>query len=224
MAEQSGTSARLLRLFFGATETRRNGGWAGFALTASCDGSFAMPDDRRTACRVRRYGAGLALASGAFLAAMVGLATAHADDVDDLLSQAGQDLTQGVQALEQVPATSLDAGQAAALATQETIQTGPALRLLDSAETFQAGLSAADQTNPLLLSVDQQLVQAYAGLLDADQGFLAAAQAGDLGVGATALPAELSLLDADLAVLGADFNVGVTDLVATFDPAILTVF
>ena len=183
-----------------------------------------MTNDRRTACPVRRYGAGLAMASGAFLAAMIGLATAHADDVDDLFSQAGQDLTQGVQALDHVPATSLDVGQAAALATQETIQTGPALSLLDKAETFQAGLPAADQTNPLLLDVDHQLVQAYAGLLDADQGFLAAAQAGDLGTGVTALPAELSLLDADLAVLSADFNVGVTDLVATFDPAILTAF
>lgn len=150
------------------------------------------------------------MAAGAVLAAMIGLGTAQADDVDNLLSQAGQDLTQGVQALDQVPTTSLDVGQAPALATQETIQTGPALRLLDTAETFQAALPAADQTNPLLL--------------DVDQGFLAAAQAGDLGVGVTALPAELSLIDADLAVLGADFNVEVTDFVASFNPAILTAF
>lgn len=183
-----------------------------------------MINDRRTFCFVRRCGVGLGMAVGAVVAAMISLATAQADDIDDLLGQAGQDVTQGVQALDQVPTTSLDAGQAAALATQETIQTGPALRLLDNAETFQAGLPAADQTNPLLLDVDHQLVQAYAGLLDADQGFLAAAQAGDLGAGVTALPAELSLIDADLAALGADFNVGVTDFVAMFDPAILTAF
>jgi hypothetical protein len=183
-----------------------------------------MLNDRRTAYCVRRCSVGLGMAAGAVMAAIIGLATAHADGIDDLLSQAGQDLTQGVQALDQVPTSSLDVFQAAGLATQETIQTGPALRLLDTAETFQAGLPAADQTSPLLLDADEQLGQAYAGLLDADQGFLAAAQAGDLGTGITALPAELSLIDADLSVLGADFNVAATDFVAMFDPAILTAF
>lgn len=183
-----------------------------------------MLNNRRTAYCVRCCGVGLGMAAGAVVAAMIGLATAHADDVDDLLSQAGQDLTQGVQALDQVPTSSLDVFQAAGLATQETIQTGPALRLLDTAETFQAGLPAADQTSPLLLDVDHQVLQAYAGLLDADQGFLTAAQAGDLGTGVAALPTELSLIDADLAALSADFNVQVTDFVAMLDPAILTAF
>jgi len=184
-----------------------------------------MINDRRTACRVRRCGVGLGMAAGAIMAATIGLATAQADDVDELLSQAGQDLSQATQVLDQVPTTSLDVGEAASLSTQETIQTGPALHLLDTAETFQAGLPAADQTNPLLLDVDQQLAQAYAGLLDADQGFLAAAQGGDLltpGVGV--LPADLSVIDANLTVLGADFNVGVTDLVVMLDPSVLTAF
>jgi hypothetical protein len=183
-----------------------------------------MINDRRTARRVRRCGVGFGMAAGAVMAAMIGLPTAQADDVDELLSQAGQDLTQGTQVLDQVPVTSLDVGAAAALATQETIQTGPALSLLDKAETFQAGLPAADQTSPLLLDVDQQLAQAYTGLLDADQGFLAAAQAGDLTGGVAALPADLAMIDANLAVLGADFNVGVTDFVAMLDPSILTSF
>lgn len=184
-----------------------------------------MINDRRTARRVRRCGVGFGLAAGAVMAAMIGLPTARADDVDELLSQAAQDLTQGTQVLgDQVPVTSLDVGAAAALATQETIQTGPALSLLDKAETFQAGLPAADQTSPLLLDVDQQLAQAYAGLLEADQGLLAAAQAGDLTGGVAGLPADLAIIDANLAVLGADFNVGVTDFVAMLDPSILTAF
>jgi hypothetical protein len=104
------------------------------------------------------------------------------------------------------------------------IQTGPASDLLSTAHTFQDGLPAADQTSPLLLDVDQQLAQAYAGLLDADQGFLAAAQVGDLSQGATAFPTDFSLIDANLAALGADLDVTATDFVAMFDPAILTAF
>jgi hypothetical protein len=126
--------------------------------------------------------------------------------------------------LDQVAATSLDAEQASFLDRQEMIQTGPASDLLSTAHTIQDGLPAADQTSPLLLDVDQQLAQAYAGLLDADQGFLAAAQVGDLSQGATAFPTDFSLIDANLAALGADLDVTATDFVAMFDPAILNAF
>jgi hypothetical protein len=194
-------------------------------MTADCDKSFAVINNRRTACRVRRWATGFGLATGAAVAAaVIGAAAARADDADELLGQAGSDLTQANQLLDQVAATSLDAEQASFLDRQEMIQTGPASDLLSTAQTFQDGLPAADQTSPLLLDVDQQLAQAYAGLLDADQGFLAAAQAGDLSQGATAFSTDFSLIDANLATLGADLDVTATDFVAMFDSAILTAF
>jgi hypothetical protein len=75
-----------------------------------------------------------------------------------------------------------------------------------------------------LLDVDNQVVHAYAELLGADQGFLQAAQAGELAQGVTAFSADLSLIDANVATLGADFNVTLTDLVAMLDPGVLTLF
>ncbi len=185
-----------------------------------------MNNNRRNACRVRRWGTGFGLASaGVVAAAMMGVATAHADDADELVSQAVSDLAHANQVLDQVPVTSLDPLQAAIFDEQETIQTGPAADLLNTAQTFQDGLPAADQTSPLLLDVDHQLVQAYSGLLDADQGFLTADQAGDLsGPGASVFLPDLSLIDANLVTLGADFNVSATDFFASFDPGILTAF
>lgn len=72
-----------------------------------------MINNRRTACRVRRWGTGFGLATGAVVAAaVIGVTTAHADDADELLGQAGSDLTQANQVLDQVAATLLDAEQA----------------------------------------------------------------------------------------------------------------
>ena len=185
-----------------------------------------MNNNRRTACRVRRWGTGFGLAGAAVAAAaMLGVAAAHADDADELVSQAVSDLTQANQVLDQVPVTSLDPLQAAIFDQQENIQTGPAADLLSTAQTFQDGLPTADQTSPLLLDVDHQLVQAYSGLLVADQGFDTAAQAGDLsGPGASVFSPDLSLIDANLATIGADFNVSIADFVASFDPGLLTAF
>jgi hypothetical protein len=181
--------------------------------------------DCRTTYGVRRWVAGLSLAGAALAAAAVpGLAAAHADDAAELLGQAGADLVQANQVVGQVPVGSLDFLQADILSRQEVIQAGPAADLLNNAATFQDALPVADQTSPLLLAVDNQVVQAYAGLLEADQGFLAAAQAGDLAHGLTASLADLSLIDANLATLGADFDVTVTDWVAMIDPGILTLF
>src|SRR5581483_2111902 len=192
----------------------------------SCrEGGFTVIKDCRTAYRVRRWVAGLSLAGAALAAAAVpGLAAAHADDAAELLGQAGADLIQANQVVSQVPVASLDFLQADILSRQEVIQAGPAAALLNNAATFQDALPVADQTSPLLLAVDNQVVQAYAGLLEADQGFLAAAQAGDLAHGLTASLADLSLIDANLATLGADFDVTLTDWVAMIDPGILTLF
>src|SRR5271156_5155730 len=80
-------------------------------------------------------------------AAMIGVATAaaaHADG-DDVLGQAGADLTQATQVLDGAPEASLDAQQAAFLAGQEMIQTGSASSILSDQESIQSTLPAADQ-------------------------------------------------------------------------------
>ena len=182
-------------------------------------------NNRRTACRVRRWGTGLGLVTGAVVAAAtLGATTAHADDAEQLVAQAVSDLTQADQVLDQVPTTSLNAAQTGIFNEQGIIQTGPASDLLSTIQTFQDGLPAADQTSPLLLGVDHQLVQAYSGLLDADQGFLTAAEAGDLEQSTTAFSTDFSLIDANLVTVAADFDASATDFVAMFDPGILTAF
>lgn len=183
-----------------------------------------MINNRRTSYGVRRWGAGFGLAAASAAVAVLGLATAHADDAAELLGQAGADLAQANQVVNQVPVSSLDVIQADILSRQETIQSGPAADLLTSAETFQDNLPAADQSSPLLLDVDNQVVHAYAELLGADQGFLQAAQAGELAQGVSAFSADLSLIDANVATLGADFNVTLTDVAAMLDPGVLTLF
>lgn len=50
-------------------------------------------------------------------------------------------------------------------------------------------------------------------MLNADQAFVAADQAGDL-TGTGLLPADLEVLEADFSLLPADFNVAVTDAFA----------
>ena len=154
-------------------------------------------------------------------AAMIGVATAaaaHADDGDDVLGQAGADLTQATQVLDGAPEASLDAQQAAFLAGQEMIQTGSASSILSDQESIQSTLPAADQAD--LTGVDDQLAQAYQGVLDADQAFVAADQAGDLS-GTGLLPADLGVIEADISILPADFNAVITavgvDIASNFD-------
>ena len=52
-------------------------------------------------------------------------------------------------------------------------------------------------------------------MLNADQAFVAADQAGDLS-GSGLLPADLGVLDADISILPADFNVVIADIGAEF--------
>ena len=66
----------------------------------------------------------------------------------------------------------------ALLTGQEMLQTGSASTLLADQESLLSGLPTADQAD--LTGVDDQLAQAYQGVLDADQAFVAADQAGDL--------------------------------------------
>src|SRR5271155_1202610 len=163
----------------------------------------------------RRWRIALGMGTGAIAAAaMLGLseaADAHADDGG--LGQAGADLTQATQVLDGAPEASLDAQQLGLLTGQEMLQTGPASALLTDQESVLSGLPAADQAD--LTGVDDQLAQAYQGVLDADQAFVAADQAGDLS-GAGLLPADLGVIDADLSMLPADFNAVIADVGAEF--------
>jgi hypothetical protein len=160
--------------------------------------------------QARRCVIGVGMAAGAVVAAgMISIATAYADDGDDVLGQAGADLTQATQVLDGAPDASLDAEQAAVLSMQEAIQNGSESTILSDQESILSSLPAADQAD--LTGVDDQLAQAYQGVLDADQAFVAADEAGDLS-GSGLLPADLGVIDADFAVIPADFNAVFTDI------------
>jgi hypothetical protein len=163
--------------------------------------------------QTRRWGIFLGMGAGAVVAAAMigvsGAADAHADTVGDVLGQAGTDLTDATQVLDGAPTASLDAAEAAFLASQESLQTGSASALIADQEMLQSGLPAADQSD--LTNVDTQLVDAYQGILNADQTFVAADQAGDL-TGLTGLTDEFDVVGADFAVLPADFNVTAADI------------
>jgi hypothetical protein len=167
--------------------------------------------------QARRWRIALGISAGAVAAAaMLGLseaADAHADDSGDVLGQAAMDLTQATQVLDGAPEASLDAEQLAVLTGQEMLQTGAESSLVPDQESLLSGLPAADQAD--LTGVDDQLAQAYQGVLDADQAFVAADQAGELS-GTGLLPADLGVIDADLSMLPADFNVAFTDVAVEF--------
>ena len=168
--------------------------------------------------RARRWRIALGMSAGAVAAAaMLGLseaADAHADDSADVLGQAGMDLTQATQLLDGVSQASLDAPQLVVLTGQESIQTESEAAILSGQESFLSGLPAADQAD--LTGVDDQLAQAYQGVLTADQAFVAADQAGDLSSAQGVLPVDLGVLDADFGVVGADFNTVFADVGAEF--------
>jgi hypothetical protein len=167
--------------------------------------------------RPRPWRIALGMSAGAIAAAAIlGLseaADAHADDSADVLGQAGMDLTQATQVLDGAPEAGLDAEQLAVLTGQEMLQTGAESSLIPTQESILSGLPAADQAD--LTGVDDQLAQAYQGVLDADQAFVAADQAGELS-GTGLLPADLGVIDADLSMLPADFNVAFTDVAVEF--------
>jgi hypothetical protein len=167
-----------------------------------------MNSNRRTASRVRRWATGAGLAGGAAVAAaMIGLASgpvANADTPDDVLGQAGQDLTQAIDDLNQAPTTGLDADQLSELYNQIGLLYNEE-SMLSTTETMQAGLPAADQAG--LADVDQGLLNADQAVLDATQTFVAADQAGDL-----TNTAELALAASNLETIGPLFDVLFTDL------------
>jgi hypothetical protein len=172
---------------------------------------------------LRRSATGVGLAGGALVAAALIAPTAYADAYDDLLGQADANLTQGLQALDQVPTSALDAHQLVGLQGAETLETD-LIQQLPGIETFQDGLLAADQNSPLLLDADQQFLNASQTAFIADQGFYAVVETGDLNSLSGWLDAQLPFSESAAALYGGLLDLEFTDLVAQFDPSILTAF
>jgi hypothetical protein len=158
--------------------------------------------------RVRQWSAGVGLAGAAAVAAlMIELASAPvaaADTPDDVLGQAGQDVTQAIDALNQAPTTSLDAEQLSLLYNQESLLYNEESQI-PTFESMQADLPAADQAG--LADVDQGLLNADQAVLEATQTFVAADQAGDL-----TSASELALAAPNLETIGPMFDILFTDL------------
>lgn len=162
--------------------------------------------------QARRFVIGAGMVAGAVVTSgVIAAATAYADTPADVLGEAGQDLAQATTALDGAPTAGLDAQLATFLSGQEALQSGAAETFLSAQETGQAALPAADQAG--LATVDGQLAQAFQSVLDADQTFASADQAGDL-TGLTGLTDEFGVIEADFSILPADFNVTAADITA----------
>jgi hypothetical protein len=139
-------------------------------------------------------------------------ASSAAATPDDVIGQAIADLNQGAAVLDAAPTADLSARQAETLANSVNLNTELDSPLAQMA-TLQDGFSAADQT--YLANADEQLVTAAANTLSADQGFVAADQAGDLS-GSSFNSTDLTLIESALGLLNADLNVGGAELFALF--------
>jgi hypothetical protein len=162
---------------------------------------------------VRRWAKGLGLAGGAAVTAgMIGLAVAPnalADDTSpaDLLGEAGTNITDANQVLNEVPATAAET----ALVNQQldlqlqldglpgATDLGGKLADLASAENVISsydGGSLDSLVNPLFANLDQNWLQTSEAILSADQALETAA-----ADGASPVAAELALFSADLSLL-----------------------
>jgi hypothetical protein len=139
-------------------------------------------------------------------------ATSASATPDEVIGQAIADLNQSTALLDAAPTAELSARQADTLASSENLNT-ELVSPLSQMATLQGEFSAADQT--YLANADEQLVSAAANMLSADQGFVAADQAGELS-GSSFNSADLTLIDGALGLLSADFNVGGAELFALF--------
>ena len=126
-----------------------------------------MSSNRRTSCRVRQWSAGAGLAAAA--AAVIGVGTAHADDLSTdigLLETAETNVTDGfniwTQAYGEAPPSSADLTQAI---TQFEADQTP---LLSSDNSFFSGLGESLFNGP-----DQQLAQASDAFLSAAEAYAA---------------------------------------------------
>jgi hypothetical protein len=131
-------------------------------------------------------------------------ATSATATPDDVIGQAIADLNQGTAVLDAAPIADLSARQADTLADSENLNT-ELVSPLSQMATLQDEFSATDQT--FLANADEQLVTAAANMLQADQAFVAADQAGELS-GSSFNSTDLTLIEGALGLLSADLNVG----------------
>lgn len=149
---------------------------------------------------------------------MIGIGNAVADDGSQLLDQAAADMLSAGQVLNGVNTNSLDISEQSNYFEQLSTDYQLESNVLTT-ETQQALLPADAQNSSLVVDADQQLLNAYDGLLTADQSAAADPSSafgspGDLTLsadGLTAISANLHVVFTNLeATLLSDF--GLTDL------------
>jgi hypothetical protein len=163
---------------------------------------------------VQRWVAGLGLASGAAVAAvMIGTPIARADTIDDFLIQAEGDMTQTATLFSGLDSSSLPsvAGVVSDFQSQDA--------LITQIQAQQDSFSEALQGSSQLISADQQLADASGELVAASQTFVNAINAGDLPLSATeTFSDKLTGLDAAFGFLNAElFQVLPAEFTAGFD-------
>jgi hypothetical protein len=157
--------------------------------------------------------------AGAAATDLAASASSAAATPDNVIGQAIADLNQGTSVLDTASTADLGTRSADLLSSQE----GLASQLdadLTQLGSLQDQLTPTDQT--LLADVDEQMVSAAQNILNADQAFVAADQAGDLsGSGFTS--ADWSLAGADFNFLGAFLEADGAGILAAltggFDPS-----
>lgn len=145
------------------------------------------------------------LAGGAALAAaMIGMSTAHADTLDELLVQAEGDINDAATLYSGIDPSLLPAQQAANIGGEVSALQGEA-GLISQIQSQQDALPEALQGSSQLLSTDQQLATASGDLLSAMNTFVNAADAGDFATGqTTTLAGDLTGYFAKLDVAGVE--------------------
>lgn len=138
-----------------------------------------MNGNPTVAHHARQWRVGFCMAAVGVAAAVIGVATAHADSIDQLFTQAEDDMTKAANLLlAEAGDPSLSAKEASGLDSIASAAQHQG-ELISQIQSSQDGLPAADQTNPLLLGADQQLVQASDAFLSANNTYVDAVQAGD---------------------------------------------
>jgi hypothetical protein len=141
-----------------------------------------MTRNLRASCRVRQWSTGAGLAAAA--AAMIGMGTAHADTLDELLIQSEDDMTQTASLYGGIDPSLLSAHEAADQAGVVSALQNEA-DLIAQIQSQQDALPEALQSSSQLLGDDQQLATASGDLLSAMNTFVNAADAGDFASGQT---------------------------------------
>jgi hypothetical protein len=130
----------------------------------------------------RLWAGGIGMAAATV--AMIGMGTAHADTIDELLIQSEGDMTQTGSLYGGIDPSLLDAHQAAGQAMFVSDLQNQA-DLIAQIQTQQDALPEALQTSSQLLGVDQHLATASGDLVSAMNTFVNAADAGDFATGQT---------------------------------------